>query len=314
MLPLFASRAVTLQAIDADWLMGVQVAVLRLDQIDPELSGNKWFKLRRHIEVAMEAGQHGFISVGGPHSNHLHALAAAGRRMGFATVGLVRGHEQTTPTIDDLRRFGMRLHWLGYGGYRQRHRAEFWSPWRDLYPNHHVIPEGGGGLDGALGCKVLVETVQALLPTLGWTDFDAWWMAAGTGTTLAGVVIGESARQPRMVYGALAGPGAHEVAQGVERLLRQSQTSAPRYQLLDASRRGFGRFDADLARFLFDTERSADIPLEPVYTAKALLALRDFMAAGRLAPGTRLIFVHTGGMQGRRACDEQLQQLLTLPS
>ena len=43
------------------------------------------------------------------------------------------------------------------------------------------------------------------------------------------------------------------------------------------------------------------LPLEPVYTGKALMALREFCESGQLARGSRLIFIHTGGLQGRRA-------------
>jgi 1-aminocyclopropane-1-carboxylate deaminase len=32
-----------------------------------------------------------------------------------------------------------------------------------------------------------------------------------------------------------------------------------------------------------------------------LLALQEQVGAGRFRPGSRLIFVHTGGLQGRRA-------------
>ena len=82
------------------------------------------------------------------------------------------------------------------------------------------------------------------------------------------------------------------------------------YRLVDASRGGFGRFDASLARFMVETERVSGLPLEPVYTAKALLALRGEVEAGRFPRGTRLLFVHTGGLQGRRAAQPQLDRLL----
>jgi 1-aminocyclopropane-1-carboxylate deaminase len=39
---------------------------------------------------------------------------------------------------------------------------------------------------------------------LGWQDYDAWWLAAGTGTTLAGLVLAEQGRHA--VHGALAVP------------------------------------------------------------------------------------------------------------
>ena len=112
-----------LEPLQLDWLRGVELAVLRLDRIDPLISGNKWFKLTGHLAQAPTAS--GLISLGGAYSNHLHAVAAAGKRFGFATVGLLRGLPQDTPTVLDLKAFGMQLHWLGYGGYRARHEPGF---------------------------------------------------------------------------------------------------------------------------------------------------------------------------------------------
>lgn len=299
-----------LQRLSLDWLQRacVEVAVLRLDLLDPLLSGNKWYKLRHHLQTASDNAAPGLISLGGPHSNHLHALAAAGQRFGLATVGLLRGHAQHTPTVDDLQAMGMRLHWLGYGGYRARHEPGFWDGWRALYPNYHCVPEGGGGLAGALGCTSLVAMVEQQLERIGWREHDGWWLAAGTGTTLAGLVIGEAGA--RTVHGALAGPPSHEVARTVGELLGEAGLADRGYRLLDASCGGFGRFDSQLARFIVETERASGLPLEPVYTAKALLALRGEVEAGRFPPHTRLVFVHTGGLQGRRAAQPQLERLL----
>jgi 1-aminocyclopropane-1-carboxylate deaminase len=278
--------------VHLDWLNGVELAVLRLDRIDPLISGNKWFKLTEHLAQAQQTGASGIISLGGAHSNHLHALAAAGKRFGFATVGLLRGHPQDTPTVLDLKTFGMQLHWLGYGGYRARHEAGFWLPWREQYPELHPVPEGGGGLAGALGCGVLVEQARAQLSTLGWADYDAWWLAAGTGTTLAGLALAEAGAHP--VYGALAVPDDHGVAQNIAAIAPGG------YELLDASRGGFAKVDPLLLDFIETTQKACGLPLEPLYTAKALLALKQQIDAGRFLPGTRLIFLHTGGLQGRR--------------
>ncbi|MFL6877251.1 1-aminocyclopropane-1-carboxylate deaminase/D-cysteine desulfhydrase [Pseudomonas marginalis] len=281
-----------LEAMRLDWLNGVELAVLRLDRIDPLISGNKWFKLTEHLAQARQAGACGVISLGGAHSNHLHALAAAGKRFGFPTVGLLRGHPQDTPTVLDLKAFGMQLHWLGYAGYRARHAEDFWLPWRAQYPDLYPVPEGGGGLAGALGCGVLVEQARRQLSTVGWADYDAWWLAAGTGTTLAGLALAEAGAHP--VYGAMAVPDDHGVAQNVSALVQGG------YELLDASRGGFAKVDPLLLDFIETAEQACGVPLEPLYTGKALLALKQQIEAGRFVPGTRLIFVHTGGLQGRR--------------
>jgi len=277
---------------------GVDVAVLRLDRIDPLISGNKWFKLTEHLRAAQAVGAQGLISLGGAHSNHLHALAAAGQRFGFSTVGLMRGHAQHTPTTRDLERFGMHLHWLGFAGYRARHAPGFWAPWRAQYPHLHPVPEGGGGLAGAQGCEALVTIVREQLATLGWADYDGWWLAAGTGTTLAGLALAESAG--RRVYGALAVPDDHGVVPHIEAIVRAAGRTTCAVELLNASRGGFARVDDELLAFMREAEAASGVPLEPVYTGKALLALVQAVAAGRFARGQRVVFVHTGGLQGRR--------------
>jgi len=292
-----------LELLHLDWLIsaGIEVAILRLDQIDPLISGNKWFKLVEHLKAAERAGAEGIISLGGAHSNHLHALAAAGKRLGLETVGLLRGHVQDTPTVRDLQAFGMQLHWLGYGGYRARHEAGFWTPWRAQYPALHTVPEGGGGLAGALGCAAIKQQVDTQLADLGWANFDAWWLACGTGTTLAGLALAENGR--RLVYGALAVPDDHGVAPNIQAILEQAAGPAAEYRLIDASRGGFAKIDPPLLAFIEHTERVSCIPLEPVYTGKALLALKQHVESGELARGARLVFVHTGGLQGRRGFD-----------
>jgi 1-aminocyclopropane-1-carboxylate deaminase len=284
-----------------DWLTtaGIEVAILRLDQIDPLISGNKWFKLTEHLKAAERAGAEGIISLGGAHSNHLHALAAAGKRLGFATVGLLRGHAQQTPTVEDLQAFGMQLHWLGYGGYRARNEPGFWQPWQAQYPQLYAVPEGGGGLAGACGCADIQTQALAQLTALGWGDFHAWWLACGTGTTLAGLVLAEAGA--RHVYGALALPEDHGVAAQVESILQQAGQRSGGYTLIDASRGGFAKVDPALLAFIEQTEQASGVPLEPLYTAKALLVLKQQVEAGRFTPGTRLLFVHSGGLQGRRA-------------
>ena len=151
---------------------------------------------------------------------------------------------------------------------------------------------------GALGCKALKEQVITQLKNLGWSDFHGWWLACGTGTTLAGLVLAEAGAHP--VYGALAVPEDHGVAPQVEAIVRESGLAVADYALFDASRGGFAKVDPVLLEFIESTERSSGVPLEPLYTGKALLALKQQVEAGRFEHGTRLIFVHTGGLQGRR--------------
>nr|WP_312601712.1 MULTISPECIES: pyridoxal-phosphate dependent enzyme [Pseudomonas] len=299
-----------LEEVATTWLSkaGVRLALLRLDEVDPLVSGNKSYKLAAYLQQAHTKRASGLISLGGPHSNHLHALAAAGQRLGLKTVGLLRGEPQDTPTVDDLSKWKMELHWLGYGGYRARRDDEFWGEWLARYPGYLPIPEGGGGSLGMQGCIPLVAYIKTQLNTIGWSDYDALWVAVGTGTTLAGLAVGEAGRHP--VIGTLSVPLRYNVPDQVARWVREAGQPDADIRWLDGSLGGFARIDTELASFMASFETETQIPLEPLYTGKLLLALRRTVEAGDIPAGQRIIALHTGGLQGRRAMQDNLLQLL----
>ena len=112
-------------------------------------------------------------------------------------------------------------------------------------------------------------------------------------------MLAESGDKP--VYAALAVPGDHGTAGQIARVLAEAGVADQGYHLLQACRGGFARMDAELLAFMAQAEQAGSLPLEPLYTAKALLALREQTEAGYFARGSRVVFVHTGGLQGRRA-------------
>lgn len=293
--------AVVLEPLYLPWLepMNIKLAVLRLDKTDAFISGNKWFKLHYHLKKALENNAKGLISVGGPYSNHLHALAVAGKNANLPTVGLLRGHPQQTATTDDLERFGMTLHWLSYAEYRQRYQPEFWQEWLNRYVGYYPIPEGGTGILGAKGCSVIPELIKQQLPTVGWTDYDVVYASVGTGSTLSGIIWGEEGKH--QAVGCLAVPAKYGVEGQIKALLSEIAIPHSNYQLIAACRKGFGQVDDELLAFMAEVEHLTGLLLDPVYTAKTLYCIKQQVLTGQIAEGSRIVFVHTGGLQGRRA-------------
>lgn len=77
---------------------GVSLAIKRDDLIHPWLSGNKWRKLKYSMLQQPQGST--IISCGGCFSNHLYALAGAGKFFGYQTVGVIRGEADLhNPTI-----------------------------------------------------------------------------------------------------------------------------------------------------------------------------------------------------------------------
>ncbi|MBW6272194.1 1-aminocyclopropane-1-carboxylate deaminase, partial [Pseudomonas aeruginosa] len=103
---------------------------------------------------------------------------------------------------------------------------------------------------------------------------------------------------------------SHGVAAQVAATLAEAGWADAGYRLLDASRGGFARLDGKLARFIVEFETASGVALEPLYTGKLLLALREAVESGAVARGSRLVALHSGGLQGRRALQERLLALL----
>jgi len=290
---------------------GIELAVWRLDLIDTAAPGNKLFKLRENLRAARAAGHTRLLSFGGAFSNHIHALAQSGAQAGFETVGVIRGEPAAAdnPTLKDARLAGMMLHFVDRQWYRRRDSAEALAELQARFGPCHIIPEGGANRLGTLGCRALGETLRAWPPTLcagphaacDWTEPpDIVALPCATGSTLAGLAAGlEGCCE---VLGVAVLKGGQFLDDAVRGQLRAIGEDGVARWRIDTRHHGGGyaKVSLPLARFLEDFQRRTRVPLEPVYSGKLLHALWRGIEAGEFARGTRLLAVHSGGLQGAR--------------
>lgn len=271
----------------------VRVFVLRTDLVDPLLSGNKFYKLKYNLAAATAAGHNTVLSFGGAWSNHLHALAAAGRRYDLRTIGVVRGAPPEPPNacLADALACGMELHFVTRAQYREKHAAEFLAGLRERFGDFYCIPEGGANLAGIRGCQEILSAERA-------ARFSGIVLACGTGTTMAGLVT--TVTVP--VIGIQVLKGAAYLQQELLALLAAHglRARAPWQVLDDRHRGGYGKVDAELLAFTGRLSAESGIPLEPVYTGKALMAVQDLIRSGYFPAGAQVLVIHGGGMQGLR--------------
>lgn len=284
---------------------GVTAWVKRLDLAPPEVNGNKGYKLAGYIAAAARAGVAGVASFGGAWSNHLHALAAAGRAAGLATAGIVRLQAAApwTATLEDCRRWGMRLLPVSPATYRRRGEPGLVAELAPELADYLVVPEGASGEVGVSGCAAIVAETEAQLGHAA----DQFWLPVGTGATLAG--IARACNRAQRVVGVPILPRFGAQAEAIMHWL-EAFPACGNWELLDGYHGGgYARFDRALARLITEMARDHDLPLEPVYSAKALSALLDHAARGLLAAGNTVVLVHTGGLQGLRGTAGLLREL-----
>lgn len=237
------------------------------------------------------------VSFGGPWSNHLHALAAVGRERGLETVGIVRGEAGAgdTATLADAARWGMQIVNVSRAEYRRRNEPDYLEAVRRRFAPCLVIPEGGASAAGVRGCLAIAELVRRAAP-----EARRVALAVGTGTTLAGVAAGLGSGWE--VTGVVSLRGAVDLDERVARALRATEVPHPaRWQLRhDFHCGGFARVSDPLREFLLAFERVHAVPLDPVYTAKAMYAVFTLLRSGEWNPDEPVVVIHTGGLQGRR--------------
>ena len=164
----------------------VQLFLKRDDELHPTVSGNKWRKLKYNLAEANRLGHQSLLTYGGAYSNHIYAVAAAGREFGFSTIGVIRGEdhrERDTPTLAFARAQGMQLHFVTRQQFRNRADTVFQQDLRQRFGMYYELPEGGTNALAVRGTAEIIPEVLQQISSLP----DYICCPVGTGGTLAGL-------------------------------------------------------------------------------------------------------------------------------
>ena len=261
-----------------------EVSVLRLDLIHPEISGNKWFKLKYNLEEAQRLGHDTILTFGGAFSNHIHATAVACHQAGFKSIGVIRGEEESSSndTLKDAQVNGMHLHFVSRHGYRSKNDSEFISELHAKFGNFYLVPEGGDNELGAKGCEEILPKEN---------DFDIVFCACGTGTTFKGILNSLQSHQQLIGISVLKGEGE------LTKLFPQINSN---YHF-----GGYAKHTRDLLDFKNRFEKQTQIPLDYFYTAKLFYAVNDMIQNNKFPVGAKILIIHSGGLQGNRGYEKR---------
>ena len=275
---------------------GVRLLLWRDDLAHPDLPGNKARKLKYNLAAARQQGHRTLLTFGGAYSNHIAAVAAAGRLFGFKTIGLIRGDAPApglalNPTLARAAADGMALHYLDRSTYRRRAEPAFLAEALAEFGPAYLLPEGGTNALALPGCAELVAEIRQQVA------FDALAVAVGTGGTLAGLLTGLVGPEQAVGVAALKNGGFlwDEVAALARAATGQTYTN---YAVqTDYHFGGYAKYSAELLDFMAQFRQRHGVLLDPIYTGKLLFGVLDLIARGHFAPGSTVVVIHTGGQQ-----------------
>ena len=275
---------------------GVRLLLWRDDLAHPDLPGNKARKLKYNLAAARQQGHRTLLTFGGAYSNHIAAVAAAGRLFGFQTIGLIRGDAPApaaalNPTLARAAADGMALHYLDRTAYRWRAEPEFIAGQLAAFGPAYVLPEGGTNELALPGCAELVGEIRQQVA------FDVLAVAVGTGGTLAGLLTGLAGPEQAVAVAALKNGG---FLRGEIDALTQAatgQTYANYSVQTDYHFGGYAKYSANIMAFIQQFREQHGVMLDPIYTGKLLYGVLDLIAQGYFASGSTVVAIHTGGQQ-----------------
>lgn len=277
---------------------GVSLSLKREDLIHPLISGNKFRKLKYNLLEAKFQNLDTLLTFGGPFSNHIAATAYTGKKEGFKTIGIIRGDEiekkwNTNPTLKQAHENGMQFKFISREKYRSKENAFFLEELKDRFGPFYLIPEGGTNPLAIRGCEEILHAGDA--------DFEVVCCSVGTGGTLSGIINSSHASQEVLGFLALKGDFLKED------ICKFAQKD--NWELLTEYHfGGYAKVTPSLIHFINDFKSQTQIPLDPIYTGKLMFGILDLVKKDRFPPGTRILGIHTGGLQGIAGMNEKLKK------
>jgi len=268
--------------------LGHVVDMLRLDLVHPIVSGNKWYKLKAYLQEAKEHNAETIASFGGPYSNHIVALAFAGKSLGFNTIGYIRtnANEPITPSLQEAINYGMQLIFLGRTHFQEKKKEIIQESSSTVY----YIDEGGYGKLGCAGFASIQEEID-----LGAYDYII--AAVGTGTMLSGFISIRKDHQE--IIGIPVLKNEESIYNEINAIL--PDPSKPYTLLHQFHQGGYAKTTPTQIDRMNAFWKNTGIPTDIVYTGKLVTAFEHLLKENYFKNDAKILLVHSGGLQGNRS-------------
>lgn len=270
---------------------GVELCMLRLDKIHPIISGNKLFKLHYFFEGIDASKKHTVITFGGAYSNHLVATAFYCHLYNIKCIGYVRGEKANilSHSLQQCLAYNMQLIFLSRNEYAQINDPDFLQTISANIDNCIIIPEGGYHPKGAKGAALINDYIN---------NATHICTAIGTGTTIAGII--QAANNNQHIIGVPVLKNLTDIEDRIEFLNGEKVPHNCSFYT-NYHFGGYAKKTIQLTQFMNEFYAQTQIPTDFVYTAKLMYAVFDLIKTNHFAPGSKIMCIHTGGLQGNES-------------
>ncbi len=281
--------------------------IKRDDQTGAAFGGNKTRKLEFVVGDAKANKADTLVTVGGIQSNHCRQTAAVAASMGMRCILLLAGEEPENYSGNVLlnRFLGAEMKFFPDDAPMMLNNRldEIMNTLIEFGLTPYAIPAGAAYPVGVVPYAAAMQEVK--------TQFDEHntlpkkiILATGTGGTQAGLIIGAHMLDLDVeIIGITVSRSAEESEEKVKHLIERTidaypeiRTFKPKISIDDTFiGKGYGKLDDGVVSAIEMFAKTDGIILDPVYTAKAGLALLRMVLAGDISADSPTLFYHTGG-------------------
>lgn len=266
----------------------VKLYIRREDLIHPFVSGNKFRKLKYNLLEAKQQNHRTLLTFGGAYSNHIAAVAFAGKENGFKTIGVIRGDELSSkisqnPTLKFCQDNGMEFVFVSREQYRLKNTEDFLCNLKNDFDDFYIVPEGGTNDLAVKGCQEILSNEDEM--------FDYICCAIGTGGTISGIINSSTSHQKVLGFPSLKGDF---IKKDIRKFAKKENWDI----ISDYHFGGYGKVSDDLIEFINDFYKKYSIPLDPIYTGKLVFGVIDLINKNYFPEDSKILLIHTGGIQG----------------
>ena len=276
----------------------ISLYIKREDLLHPYISGNKFRKLKYNLVQAKKEKKETLLTFGGAFSNHILAVAAAGKEKGFKTIGIIRGEElkdkiAENPTLKKAQDLGMVFEFVDREIFKERSSPKFIQQLTEKFGDFYLIPEGGTNELAVKGCEEILTVTDE--------KFDYICCAVGTGGTISGLINCSKNSQQVLGFPALKGDFLRE---DICKFVSKSNWDL----ITDYHFGGYAKVSEELILFINDFYKKYKVPLDPIYTGKMLFGVMDLINKNYFPENSKILVIHTGGLQGITGMTNLLKQ------
>jgi 1-aminocyclopropane-1-carboxylate deaminase len=277
---------------------GIELFIKRDDLLHPVISGNKFRKLKYNLAEAKRLGYKKLLTFGGAFSNHIVAVAGAGKEFGFETIGIIRGEELRdkigeNSSLQFAQEHGMQFQFTDRTNYRDKTSTEFLLKLQEIFGSFYLIPEGGTNEWAIKGCEEILTAEDKI-------EFSHICCAVGTAGTLSGIINSSNENQQIIGFSSLKGSFLSEVICNFAQQKNWSVIESYHFG-------GYGKVTDELICFMNAFYDKYQVPLDPIYTGKMMFGILDLIEQNYFPPHSKILAIHTGGLQGITGINQRLQ-------